>query len=173
MRAGSYGGQGAARAPWKHRSQGASTVSKRVLLVTSALVLGLLTASPVSAERGSVDRIGSFGTVLAVASPDNFPFASLMRAECSSLVRVQRSDGSAMETQICTLSDDPVMIPEFQGTPPQKAFQMDGGACTWTSDYWWNVADSPVYADSFSYIVTPSGAVRATSTYPAHPIACE
>ena len=48
-----------------------------------------------------------------------------------------------------------------------------GVPCTWTSDCWWNVADPPVYADSFSYVVTPSGAVRATSTYPAVPLACE
>ena len=80
---------------------------------------------------------------------------------------------SALETQVCTLSDEPVMVPEFQGAPPDQAFRLDGGPCTWTSDYWWNVADSPVYADSFSYVVTPAGAVRATSTYSAVPLACE
>jgi hypothetical protein len=148
-------------------------MSKRVLMVTVALLWGLVAASPVSAERASVDRIENFDTVLAVAFPDNFPLGSLMRAECSFLVRVERPDGSAIETQVCTLSDEPVMVPAFQGTPPEQAFRLDGGPCTWTSDYWWNVADSPVYADSFSYVVTPSGAVRATSTYPAVPLACE
>jgi hypothetical protein len=148
-------------------------MSKRVLMVTVAVLWGLLTASPVSAERASVDRIEDFDTVLAVAFPDTFPLGSLMRAECSFLVRVERPDGSAAETQICTLSDEPVMVPEFQGAPPDQAFRLDGGPCTWTSDYWWNVADSPVYADSFSYVVTPAGAVRATSTYPAVPLVCE
>jgi len=148
-------------------------MSKRPLIVTVALLWGLITAAPVSADQASVDRVESFDTVLAVASSDSFPLGSLMRAECSFLVRVERPDGSARETQVCTLSDEPVMVPEFQGAPPDQAFRLDGGPCTWTSDYWWNVADSPVYADSFSYVVTPAGAVRATSTYPAVPLACE
>lgn len=148
-------------------------MSKRVLMVTVVVLWGLLTASPVSAEPASVDRIESFDTVLAVAFPDSFPLGSLMRAECTFLVRVERPDGSAVETQVCTLSDEPVMVPEFQGAPPDQAFRLDGGPCTWTSDYWWNVANSPVYADSFSYVVTPAGVVRATSTYPAVPLACE
>lgn len=148
-------------------------MSKRLLMVTVALVGGLVAASPVSADPASVDRIKSFDTVLAVAFSDSFPLGSLMRAECAFLVRVERPDGSAVETQVCTLSDEPVMVPEFQGAPPDQAFRLDGGPCTWTSDYWWNVADSPVYADSFSYVVTPSGAVRATSTYAAEPAACD
>ena len=148
-------------------------MSKRLLMVTVALLWALVTASPVSADRASVDRIEGFDTVLAVASSDSFPLGSLMRAECSFLVRVERPDGSALETQVCTLSDEPVMVPEFQGAPPDQAFRLDGGPCTWTSDYWWNVADSPVYADSFSYVVTPAGAVRVTSPYSAVPLACE
>lgn len=146
---------------------------KRVLTGTLALLWGLVSASPVSAERASVHRIEDFDTVLAVAFPDTFPLGSLMRAECSFLVRVERPDGSAVETQVCTLSDEPVMVPEFQGAPPAQAFRHEGGSCTWTSDYWWTTADVPVYADSFSYVVTPSGMVRVTSTYPAVPLVCD
>jgi len=47
-------------------------MSKRLLMVTVALLWGLVTASPVSADRASVDRIESFDTVLAVASSDSF-----------------------------------------------------------------------------------------------------
>lgn len=147
-------------------------MSKRAMMVTVALLLVLVAASPVAARQASVDRVENFTTVLAVAMPDNFPLGSLMRAECAFLVRVERPDGSAMETQICTLSDEPVMVPEFQGTPPALAFRLAGGPCIWTSDYWWTIADSPVYADSFSYVVTPSGRVRVTSTYPAVPLVC-
>ncbi len=148
-------------------------MSKRLLIVTAVLLYGLVAASPVSATRASVDVIENLDTVLAVAMPDDFPLGSLMRADCSRLVRVERPDGSAVETQTCTLSAEPVMVPTFQGVPPEQAFRLSGGSCTWTSDYWWNVAGSPVYADSFSYVVTPAGTVRATSTYPAIPLSCE
>ena len=148
-------------------------MGKRVMTVAIVVLWGLLTASPASAEQASVNRIENFGSVLAVAAPDDFPLRSLMRVECSFLVRVERPDGSAMETQVCTLSDEPVMVPEFQGVAPDQAFRLDGGPCVWTSDYWWNTADSPVYADSFSYVVTPSGMVRVTSTYPAAALACD
>lgn len=147
-------------------------MSKRVLIVTVAVLVGLAAASPVSATRASVGVIENFDTVLAVAMPQDFPMGSLMRANCSRLVRVEQPDGTAIETQTCQLSSEPVMIPAFQGAPPERAFRLSGGACTWTSDYWWRVADSPVYAESFSYVVSPGGTVRAISTYPADPLSC-
>lgn len=147
-------------------------MSKRVLTVAMVMLLALAAASPVSAAPASVDVIENFGTVLAVAMSDDFPMGSLMRANCSRLVRVQRPDGSAIETQTCKLSAEPVMVPAFQGAPPEQAFRLNGGACTWTSDYWWTMTNSPVYADSFSYVVSPGGTVRATSTYPADPLSC-
>ena len=136
------------------------------------LLLGSL-ATPVAAARASVDRIRNIDTVLAVAMPEDFPIASLMRATCTFVIRVERPDGSATETEICQLSDEPVMIPAFQGTAPDRAFRNSGGACLWMSDYWFAAQGSTVFASSFRYVVTPSGRVRATSTYPADPLVCE
>lgn len=147
-------------------------MSKRVLTMAVVVLWGLLVASPASAEGASVTRIENVRSVLAVALPDDFPLRSFMRVECSLLVRVERPDGSAVETQACTLSDEPVMIPERQGVPPDRSFRLSGGPCMWTSDYWWETADMPMYSDSFSYVVTPSGRVHVTSTYPAVPLAC-
>lgn len=147
-------------------------MSKRVMMMAVAVLWGLLAASPVSAEPASVTRLENVRSALTVALPDDYPLRSFSRVECSFLVRVERPDGSAVETQVCTLSDEPVMVPEFQGVAPDQAFRLSGGSCMWTSDYWWTIADVPVYADSFSYVVTPSGMVRVTSTYPAVPLVC-
>ena len=93
-----------------------------------------------------MDRIGKFETVLAVAMSDTFPVGSLMRATCTSLVRVERPDGSATEIQNCQLSDEPVMIPAFQGSPPTRTFVHNGGSCRWHSDYWFNTGGIDVLA---------------------------
>jgi hypothetical protein len=143
------------------------------IMIVVALLAALVVGSPVAAGGGSTQRIEDFGSVLAVRFDADFPLGSLMRLDCDWLVRVEHRDGSAIETMRCTLSDDPVMIPEFQGSPPDSAFLHGGGACLWTSEYWWSVIGAPVYAASFSYVVTPSGEVRATSTYPADPLTCE
>jgi hypothetical protein len=146
---------------------------KRALMV---VVLGMVmagAASPAAASGPKVDRLGGFGTVVVVAMPEDFPVGSLMRARCSSLVRVERPDGSATEVQHCRLVDDPVMIPAFQGVPPKRAFVRAGGSCTWFSDYWYETAGIDVAAGSFRTIVTPSGDVFAWSEYPAEPLACE
>jgi hypothetical protein len=129
-------------------------------------------ASPVAAGGGSVEIIRDFDTVLAVARPVDFPVASLMRARCAFVVRVERPDGSARETQVCELSDEPVMIPQFQGAPPTRAFIDEAGACVWHSDYWAYRDGSDVLASSVRIVVTPSGQVMATSTYPAEPLVC-
>jgi hypothetical protein len=149
-------------------------MSRRVMaVIVTALVGSMLASAPAAAGQASVDRIEDFGTVLAVRFGDDFPIASLMRADCEWLIRVERPDGSARETMHCTLSDEPVMVPALQGSPPDRAFLFGGGACLWTSDYWWAVIDAPVYAESFSYVVTPSGSVQVSSTYPAEPLSCD
>jgi hypothetical protein len=148
-------------------------MSKRVAILISVALFGSFLSAPAAAARAPVERIEDFGTVLAVAAPEDFPIASLMRADCDFLTRVEQPDGSAVETMHCTLSDEPVMIPEFQGSPPSQAFRFGGGPCTWTSDYWWTVIGAPVYAESFSYVVTPSGQVQTRASYPAEPLTCD
>jgi hypothetical protein len=148
-------------------------MSKRIWLMVMVTLMVPSVASPVAATSGSVDTIRDFATVLAVARPDDFPVASLMRADCAWLVRVERPDGSARETQVCQLSDEPVMIPAFQGVPPSSAFIDDIGPCAWFSDYWFNLNGTDVLASSVRIVVTPAGQVFATSTYPAVPLSCE
>ena len=70
------------------------------------------------------------------------------------------------------LSDEPVMIPAFQGVLPTQTFILNGAACRWTSDYWANTEGSSVLAENFQYTVTPSGHVHVRSEYPAEPLAC-
>ena len=101
--------------------EGVGAMWKRVSMIAFLGVLAAAVATPVAA-RAQVDRVENFETVLAVAMPEDFPVGSLMRADCSSLIRVERPDGSATEIQDCQLSDRPVMIPEFQGTAPRQAF---------------------------------------------------
>ena len=125
-------------------------------------------ADPVAAEH-----IEDVDTVVIVAMPDNFPVASVMRAECAFVQRVEFPDGSARETQQCTLSDEPVMIPENQGSAPATAFHHRTGPCEWVSDYWYAKDGTTVYASSSRLVVTPAGTVYATSTYPAEPLVCD
>jgi hypothetical protein len=146
---------------------------KRVSMIVILGVLATVAASPVAAGGAKVDGIAEFDTVLAVAMPEDFPIASLMRAHCSKLIRIERPDGSATEVQDCQLSDEPVMVPAFQGVPPTSAFILEGAACQWHSDYWFYTQDIDVLAESFQYTVTPSGHVHAQSEYPAQPLACE
>jgi hypothetical protein len=137
-----------------------------------AVLLSLLLVSP-AAAGASVDVVEGFGSVLAVARGEDFPIASLMRTDCAFVKRVERPDGSATETMVCSLSDAPVMIPAFQGSPPDTAFLDAGGPCIWSSDYWFETDGSQVYASSYRYVVSASGAVYAASTYPAAPLSCE
>ncbi|CAN5527951.1 hypothetical protein BH24CHL9_BH24CHL9_00080 [soil metagenome] len=96
-----------------------------------------------------------------------------MRTDCAFLVRVEATDGSATEWQACQLSDEPVMIPERQGSPPETTLTYGGGKCTWSSDYWFHQADTDVKANAFEVTVTPSGRVFAWATFPAEPLVCE
>jgi hypothetical protein len=144
-------------------------------LATLSLAGGLFigVAAPVSADAGWVDRIDNVQTVLAVRFEADFPTASLMRASCDWAQFVQRPDGSGIETLKCQLSNEPVMIPAFQGETPQVAFVHSGGPCLWTSDYWSAFDGAIVMASAFAYVVTPSGNVSITAHYPSEPLACE
>ncbi len=144
----------------------------RLARLSIAGTLFLSLAAPVSAHPGWVDRIDNVDTVLAVRVGEDFPIASLMRARCDWSQFAQRPDGSGTETLRCQLSDEPVMIPAFQGEAPDIAFVNAGGGCVWTSDYWFTRDGSIVMAASFSYVVTPSGQIRVTAEYPAQPLAC-
>ncbi len=146
---------------------------KRGSMILLSTLMAVSIATPVAAGGVKFDRIRDFETVLAVRKGDDFPIASLMRGDCSSLVRVQRPNGSAVEIQHCRLNNDPVMIPEFQGQLPTRTFVNSEGACVWSSDYWFNKTGADVLASSFWYVVTPSGHVFAVSEYPAQPLVCE
>ena len=146
---------------------------KRASMIAFLGILASAAASPVAAGGATVDRLERFETVLAVAMPEDFPVGSLMRADCSRLIRIERPDGSATEIQDCQLSDRPVMIPAFQGQPPTQAFVNVAPPCAWASDYWFYKAGLDVLASSVHYTVTPSGHVHAVSEYPAEPLVCE
>ena len=146
----------------------------RTRLPTVVLLGALMAAgaAPVAATGASVERLANFPTVLAVRMEADFPVASLMRATCTSLLRVERPDGSSIEIQDCQLSNEPVMIPAFQGVPPDQALTFEDGPCTWHSDYWFSVAERDVLAERIRFTVTPSGHVHARSEYPATPLSC-
>ena len=90
-----------------------------------------------------------------------------MFAECDWVHRVETPDGSAVETQTCHLTG-PFFV--FPGTVPDEAFTNVAGPCTWISDYFTQSTGELVAADSVRIVVTPSGNVHITSTYPAEPI---
>jgi len=146
---------------------------KRIVMSIVVGVAALSIAGPVAAGSAKIERLSNIETVLAVRMDETFPLASLMRADCSSLIRVERPDGSATEIQDCQLSDRPVMIPDFQGVAPSHAFVLTGGPCEWHSEYWFYTAGLDVLAASVRYTVTPSGHVHAISEYPAEPLVCE
>jgi hypothetical protein len=141
-------------------------------VVAGVLACTALTVPSVAA-KATVDRVEDFGSVLAVRFEDDFPLASLMRANCEWVQRTTHPDGSAVEKMQCKLSDEPVMIPAFQGTPPKHGFVLDLGPCWWISDYVAITAEEIQYASSVHLVVTPSGNVTATSFYPADPLECE
>ena len=141
-----------------------------------ALVVGLMAVlvAPVAAKGGGWhDRIEGVETVLAVRRDADFPLASLMRAHCSEVRFVQTAKGDGIEKLRCRLSDEPVMIPAFQGVPPSKTFKVRGGPCEWTSDYWFARDGSIVVATSYHYIITPRGHIKITAHYDADAPPCE
>jgi hypothetical protein len=139
-----------------------------------ALPILLALAGPAAAgNAASVDRLEGIDTVVVVAMPDNFPIASISRADCATAQLVTRPDGSARETLHCQLSDKPTMIPEFQGHAPDQAFRNQAGPCAWTSDYWVFKSGEIVFASSVQYVVTPSGRLNIVADYPAERLVCE
>lgn len=146
----------------------------RVAQAALAAALVLLSAGPAAAGNGAwVDHIDNVDTVVIVRLEEDFPLGSIMRATCDSVRFVQRPDGSGVETLRCRLTDDPVMIPEFQGQAPDTAFTHRSGACEWASDYWFAKDGSLVLASSFHYAISASGLVHGTAYYPAEPLTCE
>jgi hypothetical protein len=142
------------------------------LVVIAAALLGLFRALPAAASGADSERIVNVDSVVAVAFPENFPIASLMRADCAFVRRVEKPDGSAQEVLVCTLSDEPVLVPEFQGQAPKVALNYGGGSCEWVSEFWYAKNETIVYAESYRVVVTPAGKVHASSTYPANPLDC-
>ncbi len=150
-----------------------STMLRPLAVTTIALITAFAVAGPAAAGAATVDRIANVETFLVVAFGDDFPIASISRADCTFTQLVVRPDGSATETMHCRLNDNPVSVPEYQGSAPQVAFHNWGGPCEWVSDYWYAKNESIVFADSYRYVVTPGGLVFAQATYPAEPVACE
>ena len=75
--------------------------------------------------KASVDRVeGPFVTVVPVAFADNPAGVELMFAECDFVQRVEKPNGTSVETQKCHLIGPFV---EFPGTPPTKAFNTKDG----------------------------------------------
>lgn len=145
--------------------------------VTSIVSVGLMAAMlpGVAAAEANVDVLEDVPTVVSVVDPvttPDFPVASLSRADCDAVVRVEAEDGSSQEWMSCLLSDEPVMIPENQGTAPSAPVVDAGGECIWTSDYWYTKDESEIKAAAFQVTILPSGQVFAWSSYPAEPLDC-
>lgn len=139
-----------------------------VLSVVLALVVGLSASTAVA--RANVDRIeGPFVTVVPVALADNPAGVELMFAECDFIQRVEKPDGSAVESQHCQLTEP---FFDFPGTPPERAFTNTAGSCIWFSDYSLLTTGEDVLAESVRLTVTPSGRVNVTTRYPAEPLEC-
>jgi hypothetical protein len=135
-----------------------------VLSLVLALVIGVSASAALA--KGSVDRVGPFVTVVPVAFADNPAGVELMFAECDFVQRVEKPDGSSVETQHCQLTDP---FFEFPGTPPERAFTNTAGSCTWFSDYFLQTTGESLAADSVRLTVTPSGKVSVTTMYPPNP----
>lgn len=148
---------------------------KRVVIGLMAGCLLTAMASGMVAADGHIDVLEDVPTVVAVKDPattPDFPVQSLSRADCEAVVRIEAADGSSQEFMACTLSDEPVMIPENQGVAPEATVTDVGGECIWTSDYHYAVDESEVKAAAFEVVVTPNGRVFAWASYPAEPLAC-
>ena len=148
---------------------------KRLLAGMAAGMLVVMALPGVVAADGHIEVLEDVSTVVGVKDPattPDFPVGSISRAECPVLVRVTAEDGSSEEFMSCQLSDEPVMIPENQGTAPEATITDAGGECVWSSDYHYTKDESDVKASAFEVTVTPSGRVFAWSSYPAEPLDC-
>jgi hypothetical protein len=144
----------------------------RSTVLAAVLAMALMPAT--ASAQGQTEILEDIETVVAVADPasPDFPVASLMRADCDYLVRVEAEDGSSHEWMSCTLSDEPLDIPENQGTVPEAAVIDAGGECIWGSDYWTATDGSVVYASEFEVVALPSGRVHSWAAFPAEPLEC-
>lgn len=139
-----------------------------VLTLVMTLVVGL--SSTAAGAAASVERVeGPFLTVVPTAFADNPAGVELMFAECDFVQRVEKPDGTAVETQHCHLTEP---FFEFPGTAPDSAFTNTEGECVWFSDYWSQTTGAVVYAESVRLTVTPSGKVSVTTKYPAELLDC-
>ena len=129
----------------------------RIVRVGIGALMCLALTVPAVSAKATTDKIEDFGSVLAVRFEDDFPLASLMRADCAWVQRTTHPDGSAVEKMSCVLSDEPVMIPAFQGVPPKQAFVYEFPPCMWISDYVGLSTEQIEYAASGHLVVTPSG----------------
>jgi hypothetical protein len=135
-----------------------------VLSLVLALVIGVSASAALA--KASVDRVGPFETVVPVAFADNPAGVELMFAYCDFVQRVEKPDGSSVETQHCDLTEP---FFEFPGEPPERAFTNKAGTCVWFSDYWLQTTGESLAADSVRLTVTPSGKVSVTTMYPPDP----
>ena len=136
-----------------------------VLSLVMVLFLGV--AASAALAKGSVDRVGPFVTVVPVAFTDTG--VELMFAKCDFVQRVEKPDGSSVETQRCQLTEP---FFEFPGMPPERAFNAPASApCVWFSDYVIQTepeGDTPS-ADRVRLTVTPSSKVNVTTMYGPNP----
>jgi len=161
---------------------------RRILFLLLAATMLAVGAVPASAGGASVDRIeGSFES-MALISIDPYVLAYL---DCDWVQRVEKPDGSAIETMKCHLTgefdiwvwDDELNFeghwescPECEA--PTRAFvdgpfaPEDGCDIGWASDYWLLKDGSLVFADWLRLTATPSGNVSVTTKYPAEPLVC-
>ena len=135
--------------------------------LTGLVTAAALAVAPTAAfAEASVDRVGPFTTVVPTAYADNEIGVELMFAECDYAQRVEKPDGSSVETQHCQLTEP---FPVFSGSPPERAFTNMAGTCTWFSDYFLTTTGEELSADWVRITVTPSGRVSVTTMYPPNP----
>ena len=150
-------------------------MKRRMGVALGGCVLALATASGVAMADEHIEVLEDVPSVMAVSDPattPDFPVGSLSRADCDVLVRVVAEDGSSEEFMACSLSDEPVMIPENQGSVPSEPVTYGGGECIWSSDYQFATNEVDVKASAFEVTVTPSGRAFTWSSYPAEPLDC-
>jgi hypothetical protein len=151
-------------------------MSRRIRAALMVATLGaLLVPSLAVAQDRQIELLEDVQTVLAVAPIEDplSPVGAIMRADCPFLVRIEAEDGSSQEFASCMLTDEPVDVPENQGSVPLEPFVESGGECIWTSDYAWATIDAPVFASEFETVALPSGRVHLWAAFPAEPLECD
>jgi hypothetical protein len=66
----------------------------------------------------------------------------------------------------------PPSDPRIPGDAPDRALVYEAGACEWLSDFAFAKDGTDEYAKSYRVVVTPSGKVHASSSYPAEAMDC-